>query len=105
MYRKHWYMRSSSFTPSAPGIFVSDLRDTQDTFSHTIDPWVTADNGTLGQLQLGNFSLDSFILEGNILNGDNFFTIAGAMHIGTEKDVMLNTVPRKIDYRLVELVL
>lgn len=72
---------------------------------HTVDPWVGHDDGTLRQLQLGNFGLDALIFHHSLLDGNDLLTITRSVNEGAKAGIALDLVSRQVDDSLMKFVL
>lgn len=71
----------------------------------TINPWINNHLRSLGQLQLGQLSLHTRILQRNLLHGKNLLPITRGVHIRSKSDIVLNRLLAEVCHGLVELVL
>ena len=104
MYRKHWYIRRSSLTPSDPSK-VSHSHDCSIWREDTVDPRIADDCRSLWQLQFGDLSLDSFILQCNLLDQQDFLPVTRTVDIWAQSDVALYPLLGKVDYGFVKYIL
>ena len=56
-------------------------------------------------MQLSDSGLNSFVFESKTLNGDDLVAVTGRVKVGTEADVVLESLCAQVDDSLVELVL
>ena len=104
MYRKHWYIRRSSLTPSDPSK-VSHFNDCSMWRENTVNPRIADDCRSLWQVQFGDLSLYSFILQCNLLDQQNFLPVTRTMDIWAQSDVALYPQLGKVDYGFVKFIL
>lgn len=104
VYRKHWYIRRSSSTPSDPRK-VSHSNDFSSSRDSTVDPRITNDCCSLWQTQFGYLSLHSLILQCNLLDQQDFLPFARTMDIWSQSYIALNPLLRQVDYGFVKFIL
>lgn len=56
----------------------------------SIDPRVADNDGSLGELELGNLRLDLGVFNGNLFNGDNLVAIGVCVEVGSQAHIALN---------------
>lgn len=71
----------------------------------TVDPGVTNDNRPFWELQLGDFGLYVFVLQGDPFDLDNLLAVSISVLIRSEADIRFHTLPLQVDHGLEKLVL
>lgn len=104
MYKKHWYIRRSSLTPSDPRK-VSLSNNSNVSKENTVDPRITDDCRSFWQTQLSYLSLYSFVLQRGLLDQQDFFPVARTMDIPAHSYVALYPLLGKVDYGFVKFIL
>ena len=72
---------------------------------NTVNPRIADDCRSFWKTQFGYLGLDTFILQSNLLDLQNFFQVAGAMNIWAQPYITLYPLLRQIDGGLMEFIL
>jgi len=71
----------------------------------TIDPWVSTNDGSFRQLELGNFRFHALIFKRVLLDKQNLFVVTVTVDVRAKPDVAFDLAGRKIDYGFMKSIL